>query len=190
MGLNEKLTNLRQDLTELYQELRESTFKDYKRMNPIAEDLFEWKERGEFWCGAGKNVTIYNSTIVVGDVSIGDNTWVGPYCSLDGGGGLAIGEHCSISVGCQILTHDTVNWALSGGKSGYEYAPVKIGNCCFIGTHAVITKGVEIGDHCLVAAGAVVTKDVPSFSIVGGVPAKIIGKVRINVDDTVSLEFE
>ena len=190
MGMNKKSSILKQDLTDLYRELREATFNQYCRMNPLAEDLFDWKERGEFWCGAGKNVTIYNSTIVVGDVTIGDNTWIGPNCSLDGGGGLVIGEYCSISSGCHILTHDTVRWALSGGKSSYEYAPVKIGKCCFVGTNAVITKGVEIGDHCLIAAGAVVTKDAPSYSIVGGVPAKTIGRVKINSDETVSLEFE
>ena len=51
---------------------------------------------------------------------------------------------------------------------------VEIGKDCWIGANVCILDGVKIGDKCIVAAGAVVNKDVPSNSIVGGVPAKII----------------
>lgn len=58
-----------------------------------------------------------------------------------------------------------------------EYTkPIHIGNHVWIGTNAVILKGVNIGDNVVVAAGAVVTKDVPSNCLVGGVPAKVIKK--------------
>jgi maltose O-acetyltransferase len=46
----------------------------------------------------------------------------------------------------------------------------------WIGTRATILPGVRIGQGAVVAAGAVVTNDVMAFSVVGGVPAKIIGK--------------
>jgi acetyltransferase-like isoleucine patch superfamily enzyme len=52
----------------------------------------------------------------------------------------------------------------------------KIGNDVWIGSHVLLMDGIEIGDGAIVAAGAVVTKDVEPYSIVGGVPAKIIGK--------------
>ena len=51
---------------------------------------------------------------------------------------------------------------------------IEIGNDVWIGTRATILEGVTIGDGAVVAAGAVVTKDVPSYAIVGGVPAKVI----------------
>lgn len=51
---------------------------------------------------------------------------------------------------------------------------VKIGSGTWIGVHAVIVGTVTIGRNCVVAANAVVTKDVPDYSVVGGVPAKII----------------
>jgi acetyltransferase-like isoleucine patch superfamily enzyme len=187
--MDERLTALWGDLRRLREHLRERTRLDYGRLNPFYEDLFEWKERGAYWLGEDKGVTIYNSTTVVGDVSIGKNTWVGPFCSLDGTGGLRIGKNCSISAGCQLLSHDTVKWALSGGREAYEYAPVSVGDCCFLGVHAVVVKGVSIGKHCLVAAGAVVTRDVPDYSIVAGVPARVIGAVRVAEGGHVTLEY-
>ena len=54
--------------------------------------------------------------------------------------------------------------------------PVVIGNNVWIGDKATILPGVTIGDGAVVAANAVVTKDVPSYSVVGGNPARIIKK--------------
>ncbi|MGA6826580.1 acyltransferase [Nitrospira sp. NS4] len=189
MALNPRLQELWQDLRDLHHYLRSETYRKYKRINPFYEDLFDWKERGEFWVHENRSITIYNSASIVGDVEIGERSWIGPFTSLDGTGGLKIGRNCSISVGCQLVSHDSVKWALSGGKQAYEYAPIVIGDCCFLGSHVVIGKGVTIGDHCLIAAGAVVTRNVVSSSIMAGVPARLIGKVHLADDGTVGLEY-
>ena len=180
--MDEDLQQLQQQLIKLHHALRDKTSKKYQRINPFNEDLFEWKERGEYLFGKGKNITVYNTCTVVGEVTVGENTWIGPYSSLDGAGGIRIGCYCSISSGVNILTHDSAKWALSRGKAPYEQAPVTIGNCCFISTGVVITKGVTIGDHCLIGAGAVVTKDIPDYSIAVGIPARLIGTVSIDGD--------
>ena len=55
---------------------------------------------------------------------------------------------------------------------------IRIDDDVWIGANAVITAGVHIGSHSVVAAGAVVTKDVPEYSVVAGVPAKVIKTIR------------
>jgi acetyltransferase-like isoleucine patch superfamily enzyme len=187
--LDDDLKELWSSLIRLHHRLRDHTKDTYNRINPFYEDLFEWSERGSYFTNSGKGITIYNSATIVGDVKIGEHTWIGPFCSLDGDGGLSIGRYCSISLGCQILTHDTVKWALSGGLAKYERTPTKIGNCCFLGSYVVVTKGVTIGNHCVIGAGAVVTRDVPDYAIVSGVPARRIGTVHIDEDKQVRLEY-
>lgn len=60
------------------------------------------------------------------------------------------------------------------GKQPLTNKPVEIGENTWIGEKVTILPGVKIGDWAVVSAGAVVTKDVPSYSVVGGVPAKVI----------------
>jgi acetyltransferase-like isoleucine patch superfamily enzyme len=183
------MINLKEELIKLQHQLRDETKSNYNRVNPFIEDITDWKERGEYLFGKNKNITIYNSCCVVGDVQVGESTWIGPYTALDGGKcGIKIGKNCSISSGVNIVAHDTVKWALSGGEEAYEHAPIEIGNNCFIGTNVFISKGVKIGRYCVVGAGAVVTKDIPDYSIVLGVPAKIKGKVEI-VNGKVNLVY-
>jgi acetyltransferase-like isoleucine patch superfamily enzyme len=188
MSLSEAQRALLADLRALHRHLRAGTRERYARINPFAEDLSDWGERGAFWTGDERGVTIYDSTTVVGDVTIGERTWIGPFCSLDGTGGLSIGAWCSISAGVQLLTHDTIARSLTAGRRGPERSPVRIGDRCFVGTHAVVTRGVTIGDGCVVAAGAVVVDDVPDGAIVAGVPARRIGTAAVE-GDRVRLEY-
>lgn len=62
----------------------------------------------------------------------------------------------------------------AGGRASFRGAPSVVGNDVWIGAKVVILRGVTIGDGAVVAAGAVVTEDVAPYSIVGGVPAKLI----------------
>lgn len=60
-------------------------------------------------------------------------------------------------------------------KRGDEDLGVRIGRDVWVGTRAVILRGVDVGRGAVVAAGAVVTKSVPDYAIVGGNPARVIG---------------
>jgi len=117
---------------------------------------------------------MYDNVLVLGDVKVGRNTWIGPGCILDGSGrGLEIGDWCSISAGVQIYTHHTVNRSISLGARPIEYAPTKIGNGVYIGPNAVIQMGVTIGDKAIVGANSFVNRDIPANAKAFGSPARI-----------------
>lgn len=113
----------------------------------------------------------------VGEPVIGEKTWIGPFCLIDGSGGLEIGRGCDISGGVHIYTHSSAKRCVTDRAVEIERKPVRIGDCTFIGANAVIHMGVTIGDHCIVGAGAVVKIDLPDCSVAVGVPAKITGTV-------------
>ncbi len=150
---------------------------EFQRSLPFQDAMFDRWERARR-LGFAADASIYNSAAVFGEVSVGLATWIGPNTLLDGsGGGIEIGAHCSISSGVHIYTHDTVLWALSGGKCQHREAPVRIGDCVYIGSQSVIAAGVTIGSRCVVAANSFVNDDIPEATIVGGTPARKIGSV-------------
>lgn len=89
--------------------------------------------------------------------------------------GISIGEFCTFSWDVQLLDNDFHAITVDGVEQP-SAAPITIGNRVWVGTRAIVLKGVTIGDGAVVAAGAVVTKDVPAGAVVGGMPAKAIGR--------------
>ena len=146
----------------------------YARTLPFGDYVVDrWEKAEEL--GFGKGTSIYDSSLVLGDVRVGENTWIGPFTILDGsGGGLQIGSNCSISAGVQIYTHDTVERSLSGGVYPIATAPTSIGSNCYIGPNVVIVKGVTIGDGVVVGANSLVLKDIPAGCKAYGTPCAIV----------------
>ena len=181
--------DLSRALHRIYAE-RETELKEkYARSLPFQDGFFDRWERARR-LGFGDKASIYNSALVFGEVEVGENTWIGPYVILDGSaGGLQIGAWCSISAGVHIYTHDTVAWALSGGVAPKRTGPVRIGDCCHLGSQSVIRAGVRIGARCVVAANSFVNRDVADGTIVGGTPAVPIGRV-VGRGAAVELSFD
>lgn len=174
MDVPKLIDSLRKAYIETDEELRAQ----FDRSLPFADGLFDRWERAQR-LGFAEGASIYNSSLVYGDVKVGENTWIGPYTLLDGSGGeVSIGSFCSISAGVHIYTHDTVMWALSGGRLEKRTGPVKIGDCCYIASQCIVAPNVTIGRQCVVAANSFVNRNVPDLSIVGGSPAKILGRVE------------
>jgi acetyltransferase-like isoleucine patch superfamily enzyme len=184
-----ELDKLVRQVTQTYELLRSEMRSRWQRDLPLEELLFDRWERARS-LGFGDGTSIYHNSYVYGDVTVGEHTWIGPYTLLDGTGGLSIGSYCSVSAGVQIYTHDTVKWAVSGGKEEYGYAPVRIGNCCYLGSQTVIAKGVTIGDHCVIGACSFVNRDIPSYAVAFGMPCRPVGRVEIDAEENVRLVLD
>lgn len=170
------MNQLLSDLRSMIVNQRKLWLRKWKRSLPFGDYIVDRWEKADA-LGFGKGSSVYDSSLILGDVKVGKNSWIGPFTVLDGTGGLEIGDYCSISSGVQIYSHDSVNWALSGGKEKNDLAPVQIGNRCYIGPNVVISKGVMLGDGCLIGANSFVNKDIPSGMKAWGTPAKIQGSV-------------
>ncbi len=175
-------------LLKLHHARREEIRAKYARSLPLADELVDRWERARF-LGFGEGSSVYDSALVIGDVKVGSHTWIGPQCLIDGSGGLAIGSHCSIAAGVHVYSHDTIDWALSGGQAPYRRQATRIGDACYIGPHAVIAAGAHIGNHCLVGALSLVKRDLPDGSVAVGCPARIVGSVAIEPDGQVRIHY-
>lgn len=92
---------------------------------------------------------------------------------------ISIGNNVWIASGVEFITHDVTHFMLNGIGTKNKYQEkigcIKIGDNVFIGSGVKIMYDVSIGSNVVIAAGAVVTRDIPDNSVVGGVPAKVIG---------------
>ena len=128
-----------------------------------------------FWLGRKSVIESYCCiNNAVGDVTIGNNTRIGIHCTVIGP--VCIGNHVNLAQGITVtaLNHNFKDTSKRIDEQGISTKPVVIDDDVWIGANAVILPGVRIGTHSIVAAGAVVTKDVPDYSLVAGVPAKIL----------------
>jgi len=166
----------------LNKRVRERSKSKWKRSMPFYEEILGDKARWDRarFLGFGERTSIYQSSYVFGDVKVGHDTWIGPFTLLDGSGGLRIGSYCSISSGVQIYSHETSDWALSGGRAAYKKAPVSIGDCCYIGSATIVRMGVKIGNHTLVGAHSYVSRNIPRNSVAVGTPARVVGTVEVH----------
>ncbi|WP_455683906.1 sugar O-acetyltransferase [Thomasclavelia sp.] len=117
-----------------------------------------------FYADFGKNITI------------GKDVFINSGCHFQDQGGITIGDGSLIGHNVVLAT---VNHDLDPKNNRKNhYAPIIIGNHVWIGSNATVLPGVTIGEWSVVAAGAVVTKDVPPFTVVGGLPARILKNVE------------
>lgn len=161
-------------LRKLLREQSLSVRARWDRSLPMGDYVFDrWQKAADL--GFGEGTSIYDSSLVLGNVRVGKNTWIGPFTVLDGSGGLEIGDHCSVSAGVQIYTHDSVEWATSGGTGEIDRAPVRIGSRCYLGPNVVVAKGVSIGDGCVIGANSLVLHDIPPGMKAFGTPCRTMG---------------
>lgn len=113
-------------------------------------------------------------------IRIGKDSLIGEYNVIRGQGGVTIGDKVYTSPFTQILA---VNHVINDPTKpiidqGITAKGICIEDNVWIGSGAIITDGVTIGTGSVIAAGAVVTKDVEPYSVVAGVPAKMVRKIN------------
>lgn len=121
------------------------------------------------------------------NIIIGNNVFIGHFNYIDGFRQVVIEEGCQITNYVSVLTHSSHNSIrLYGSNYCYEdeitagllEGPVKIGKYTFVGAHSLIMPGTTIGKGSIVSAYSFVKGEFPEYSIIRGIPARIIGDTR------------
>lgn len=137
----------------------------------------------------GSNCSIsFRSTLFAhsdGSILIGDNFSMNYNSCINSaeGGQIIIGNNVLIAqnVVLRASDHNFENINISINQQGHNVGRIIIEDDCWIAANAIITSNVIIGSHSIVGAGAVVTSNVEPYSIVGGVPAKLIRNRKKNL---------
>ena len=158
----------------------------------------------------GKQLTIQRNSMLSAqrddaEILIGDACWLADSVCLEAGRKIVIGDRTSLQSRCRLLGDVSIgdncllapNVFVSSGKHtfgrepalpirvqesiyGSENIPVVIDDDCWLGVNVVVMPGMRIGRGSIVGANSVVTKDIAPYSIIGGVPAKLL-KTRLEV---------
>lgn len=133
----------------------------------------------------GDNLSIASNTIIectgvlrnLGDgLIIGNNVGIAQNCFIQVRGKIQIGNNVIFGPNVSIFSenHNFSELDIPINLQGESRKGIKINDGVWIGTRAIILDGVSLGENSIIAAGSVINKDVPPFSIVGGVPAKVL----------------
>lgn len=137
-----------------------------------------------FGASIGEGSRVNGPLIIMGrfdnlaGLQVGSHTHIGADSLLDLTGNITIGSRVAISPRCSIITHLNVG----DGLLKEEYPPVKadvtIQDDVYVGTCVTILHGITIGKGAIVAASSLVNTDVPAHTLVAGVPARPVRKLR------------
>lgn len=126
----------------------------------------------------GKHITFYPGIKInpAMNISIGEKVDLAWGVLITTGGGIEIGARTLVGYRTMIFSANHVIPPKNARifDSGHEKKKVTIGADVWIGAGCIIMPGITIGEGAVIAGGSVVTKNVESFTIVGGVPAKLI----------------
>lgn len=142
----------------------------------------------------GKNTTIESGVVCTGygkgRIRIGENCYVGINNVLDWSNDITIGDYVHIAgPSTGLWTHTSAPMCLNSiplnekNEKFRPTAPIVIENNVYIGGNCTIYPGVTIGKYSIIAPNSAVTKNVPSYKMVGGVPASEIKSINHNANN-------
>lgn len=141
----------------------------HKNTSLIIENSCKLEIGSNFFARSNFTVRVTNESSKNGGgyMRIGKNCFFNDFCSLTAMESITIGNDCIFGENVHIYDHNH-NYKDSSKKireQGFSTSPVRIGNNVWIGTNAVVLKGVTVGDNSIIGAGCVVYKDVPADSV-------------------------
>lgn len=131
-------------------------------------------------CTVGRFASIRPTNVLVNEAGeglrLGDNSNIGPYSWIGCSGYIEIGSNVMMGPRVSLLAenHNFASTELPMKDQGVTRGAIVIEDDCWLGANCSVLSNVRIGRGAVIATGAVVTKDVPPFSVVAGVPAKVI----------------
>ncbi len=123
------------------------------------------------------------------NIYLGKNSHINQFCCIwaSANSRIILGDNLLMGPGAKMFSSNhRTDLGIPMNLQPWEERDILVGNDVWIGANAVILAGVAVGDRAIVAAGAVVTRDVPPNTIVGGVPARIIGHRKARNDSRTS----
>ena len=120
-------------------------------------------------------------------LQLGDHVFIGHFNFIEALHGVRVDTGTQITNFVSVLTHSSHRTLRVMGaayvdsvvdRPGFVSGPVHIGAWCFVGPHTVIEAGTRLGKGCLVESHSRVRGEFPDFSVIGGVPARVIGDTR------------
>jgi acetyltransferase-like isoleucine patch superfamily enzyme len=133
-------------------------------------------------CTVGRYATIRPTNVLFREpgegLEMGDHSNIGPYSYIGCSGFIKIGSNVMMGPRVTLIAenHNFDSTETTMKSQGVKREPITIEDDCWLGAGCMITAGVTVGKGSIIAAGAVVTKDVEAYSIVGGIPARLIRK--------------
>lgn len=120
---------------------------------------------------------VYEDKSSKGDFSnltIGNKCVIGKSVFFDLTDQIILGDDVGIGAQSMLMTHIDIGRMPMSEYYPRQKAPIKIGSGTFLGAHVIILHGVELGTCCVVAAGTVITKSFPDYSLIAGVPGRLV----------------
>ncbi len=162
------------------QGLSEQQFAEFCHLANASDNYHDNIKRAQLLGFTAPEVKVAPGAIIrIGDLQIGENSFVGLYSYVNGkvhiGKNVLIGPHCSLPAGNHVFSPETQSF--SDRDNHIKDTSIHIGDGTWLASGVTVTGGVKVGKANLIFAGSVVTRDTPDYALMAGMPAKQIGHI-------------